>query len=310
MFKEEIKKTKLGADIPLIYHFAMLQDEQRMLNFKDAIDSSVPVGGKVLELGGGTGVMSYYAAQKASKVYCVEQIPENVKAARKFLSSNPNGDRVEVVQANAFEYLPPEPVDVVICEMIHVGMLREKQIEMMESFKRRYRARFGDRLPHFIPEGFIQAVQALEYDFNFFGYNAPVPLFQIPGDKTRKSNELSDPVVFQTAQYKDSLPNSISWNGTFKITEDGNLNSVRVILKNLLTAIPSENRGIFWHNQYLILPLYNPLSVRAGEEVELSFSYIMGCEIEDLLDSMTLNTKFAPNHFSKPEQTLAGYLSR
>ena len=99
MSTQEIQKTKLGADIPLIYHFAMLQDQQRMENFKDAIESTVPVGGKVLELGGGTGVMSYYAAQKASKVYCVEQIPENVKAARKFLSSNVNGHRVEVIPA-------------------------------------------------------------------------------------------------------------------------------------------------------------------------------------------------------------------
>jgi hypothetical protein len=57
------------------------------------------------------------------------------------LALNPNGEKVEVIHADAFEYLPPEPVDVVICEMIHVGMLREKQVEVIESFKRRYTER-------------------------------------------------------------------------------------------------------------------------------------------------------------------------
>lgn len=310
MTMQETKRSKLGADIPLIYHFAMLQDDQRMNNFRDAIDATVPVGGKVLELGGGTGVLSFYAAQKASKVYCVEQIPENVKAARKFLSSNPNGDRVEVIQANAFEYLPPEPVDVVICEMIHVGMLREKQIEMMQSFKRRYTERFGEKLPQFIPEAFIQGVQPMEYDFNFFGYNAPVPLFQIPGDTRRKAKELSDPVVFQTEEYRNPLASTLSWDGSFKITEDGTLNSVRMVMKNVLTIIPAENRAVFWHNHYLILPLENPIDVKAGEEISISLSYTMGCEIEEFLENLKVEKKYVPNHFSQPEQTLAGYLNR
>ena len=92
----------------------------------------------MLELGGGTGVLSCFAAAKADKVYCVEFNPDMVKEARKFLAMNPNGHKVEVIHADAFEFLPPEPVDVVICEIINVAMLREKQIEVIENFKRRY----------------------------------------------------------------------------------------------------------------------------------------------------------------------------
>jgi len=287
-------KTNLGANIPLIYHFAMLQDEQRMKNFRDAIYSTVPVGGKVLELGGGTGVMSFYAAQKASKVYCIEQIPENAKAAQKFLSANQNGDRVEVICADGFDYLPPEPVDVVICEMLHVGMLRERQIEMIESFKRRYRERFGDKLPHFIPEAFIQAVQPVEYDFNFFGYKAPVPLFQAPGDAVRCRKELADPIVFQTAEYQSSLPRSITWEGALKVTADGTINAIRMILKNVLAILPQQNRGIFWLNQYLILPLNSPVVVSEGEDITLELSYNMGCEIDELVESLHVNKVYDP----------------
>jgi predicted RNA methylase len=45
----------------------MLMDENRMRNFKAAIDHVVFPGAKVLELGGGTGVLSWFSAAKASR---------------------------------------------------------------------------------------------------------------------------------------------------------------------------------------------------------------------------------------------------
>ena len=112
--EREIESCYLGQFIPVHYHHNMLMDQNRMLNFKSAIDYAVKPGAKVLELGGGTGVLSWFAAAKAAKVYCVEFNPDMVKEARKMLAMNPNGHKVEVVHADAFEYLPPEPVDVVI----------------------------------------------------------------------------------------------------------------------------------------------------------------------------------------------------
>ena len=104
----------LGQFIPLHYHFNMLRDQTRMVPFREAIELTVPDGATVLELGGGTGVLSWFAAQKARQVWCVERNPALVRASRSFLRSNLNGERVTVVQADAMNYLPPEPVDVVI----------------------------------------------------------------------------------------------------------------------------------------------------------------------------------------------------
>jgi hypothetical protein len=78
-------------------------------------------------------------------------------------------------------------------------------------------------------------------------------------------------------------------------------------MKNVLTIIPAENRAVFWHNHYLILPLENPIDVKAGEEISISLSYTMGCEIEEFLENLKVEKKYMPNHFSQPEQTLAGY---
>ena len=75
----------LGQFIPLHYHHNMLKDDNRMSNFKAAIDQVVFDGAKVLELGGGTGVLSCFAAARASKVWCVEFNPalDNVWSLKK-----------------------------------------------------------------------------------------------------------------------------------------------------------------------------------------------------------------------------------
>lgn len=67
--------------------------------FRDAINLVVPEGSKVLKLGGGTRVLSFFAAQKASKVWCVERNPAMVRAAKQFPDRNAGGERVQVVQA-------------------------------------------------------------------------------------------------------------------------------------------------------------------------------------------------------------------
>src|SRR3978361_499877 len=92
----------LGQFIPIQYHHNMLMDENRMGSFKAAIDYVVKPGAKVLELGGGTGVLSWFAAARASKVWCVEFNPAMVDEAQRLLALNANGDKVEVVRADAF----------------------------------------------------------------------------------------------------------------------------------------------------------------------------------------------------------------
>jgi len=104
--ESEAEHCYLGQFIPLQYHHSMLMDGNRMENFKAAIDYVVRPGAKVLELGGGTGVLSWFAAAKADKVWCVEMNSELVAESRKLLAKNPNGHKVEVVHANAFDYLP------------------------------------------------------------------------------------------------------------------------------------------------------------------------------------------------------------
>lgn len=267
----------------------MLADDVRMQSFREAIEKLLPIGGTVLELGGGTGALSFFAAQRAKKVWCVERNRELVEFARQTLAKNPNTECIEVIEADAAEYLPPEPVDMVICEMLHTALVREKQVEIINSFKDRYLRKFGPPLPIMVPDTSLLAVQAVNHDFAVNGYYAPVPVFQIPYHQQPLTTALSELKIYETVQYRELLPLYICWNGILVATEDGEVNALRFVTKNLIGIFQDEERWNEWHNNYLVLPIERPLRVEAGDWIDVSLRYRVGAPISDLADSMVVS---------------------
>lgn len=296
---------ELGQFIPLQYHYNMLNDSERMQGFKAAINHVVRPGAKVLELGGGTGVLSFFAAQHAAHVWCVERNPELIQAARRILTQNPCGEKVEIVRADAAHYLPPEPVDAVICEMVHVGMLREKQLSIIHGFKERYLKRFGGPLPLFVPEACMQAVQPVQHDFNFEGYFAPTILFQNPTAVHGKTKDLAYPAIFQKFAYENEIPQTCGWDGCIEISSDGELNALRFVTKNILAILPMEKRTVDWRSQYLVVPLHEPMHVDAGDVVEIQFEYPAGASFDDLISSLSVKNISSENLSKLDEQFVA-----
>ncbi|MFC0251913.1 methyltransferase domain-containing protein [Massilia consociata] len=284
--EREIESCYLGQFIPVHYHHNMLMDQNRMHSFKSAIHYAVRPGAKVLELGGGTGVLSFFAAQQAERVYCVEFNPDMVREARKFLAMNPNGHKVEVIHADAFEYLPPEPVDVVICEMIHVAMLREKQVEVIESFKRRYLAKFGGPLPVFLPEAVIMAAQPISQEYDFEGFHAPIVQFQETGVVYPGTVELAQPAVYSLIDFSQPVDTVFAWEGAIMVEKSGMLNAMRFITKNVLAIVQEESNTIDWLNHYMTLPLAQPVRVQAGDLLHVAFQYRAGGSIPSLQASL------------------------
>jgi predicted RNA methylase len=290
--EREIESCYLGQFIPVHYHHNMLMDQNRMHGFKSAIDYAVRPGAKVLELGGGTGVLSWFAAAKAAKVYCVEFNPDMVKEARKMLALNPNGEKVEVIHADAFEYLPPEPVDVVICEMIHVAMLREKQVEVIESFKRRYLERFGGPLPVFLPEAVIMAVQPLQQEYDFEGFYAPIVQFHETQVVYPGTVEMAHPAVYSIIDFSQPNQLTYAWQGKFVVQRAGQINAMRFVTKNVLAVVQDRATTIDWLNHYMTLPLAVPVQAREGDVLEVSFQYRAGGSIPSLQASLKAELVF------------------
>jgi predicted RNA methylase len=271
--------------IPLQYHVPMLLDEHRMGSFEQAIARVVRPGMHVLDLGAGTGVLSFFAVQQGATVTAVEREPIVLAAARSALGAAV-GDRVRLVHADAREYVPDRPVDVVLCEMMHVGQLRERQIEVIGAFKRRYRDAFDGPLPRFIPEACIQAVQPVQQDFTFHGYAVAAPQFQDPYASQPRTVPVARPAVFQQFFYSAELPQTCAADLEFTVEEPGWVNAVRVITKNLLATGVAPPSSIEWLMSYLVVPLRSPLFADRGDRVRITFAYRPGDEIHVLTDSV------------------------
>lgn len=303
--EREAESCYLGQFIPLHYHHNMLMDSNRMLAFKTAIKHVVFPGAKVLELGGGTGVLSWFAAEQADKVWCVEFNPDMVNEATRLLAQNPYGEKVEVIHADAFEYLPPEPVDIVICEMIHVAMLREKLLEVIANFKQRYLEKFGGPLPIFMPEAVIMAVQPMQQEYCFEGYSAPIVQFQETHAIYAGSVQMAEPAVYSIIDLSAPIDMLISWQGSFCMTKDGNLNALRFITKNILSVVQQQNTSIDWLNHYMVLPLPSAVQVKAGDIIDVSLRYRGGASIASLQNALQAVIRQPESHTIRGEAVFA-----
>lgn len=280
----------LGQFIPLHYHGQMLSDERRMSSFQEAILKLVPEGAHVVELGAGTGVMSFFASQRARKVTCIERLPHVAAAARRLLAANGAAHKVTVVEGDARSFMPDEPADVVICELLHVALLREKQTEVLAGFKARHEQYFGRSIPRIIPEASILAVQPVYQPYDFHGYHAPVPLFLEPGSVHANTIEMGPPEVYAVAEYLGDIPGSIAVDGHVLAERAGSINALRFITKNLVGIFPEEGRSADWHMQYMSIPLPRAVPVQAGDQLRISFQYETGGSIESLMSSLQAQT--------------------
>ncbi|WP_374339283.1 methyltransferase domain-containing protein [Leeia sp.] len=276
-----------GALIPLQYHYHMLSDQARLGAFQQAIAAVIQPGQVVLELGCGTGVLSFLAAQRARTVLAVELLPEMVNTSRHLLAQNGVADRVEVIHADAHDYLPPEPVDVVICEMLHSALLQESQLSVMRTFCQRYQAHFGN-LPRFLPEATLLGVQLIEQQYDFAGYHAPVPLFRQADSLDEHVRLRSEAQCVLSLDYRQPLPASMQWAHTFHIEQSGLCNALRLITKHLLAILPDTARSIDWHSQYLHWPLPKPMHLQPGMKLTIRANYAAGAPVMALTQGLQI----------------------
>ena len=108
-------------------HVGMLQDEQRMTAYHDAIKLNAErhfKGKVVLDLGAGTGVLSIWAAQAGAKhVYAVEAT-DVATHAEKMAEAHGFGSVITVLRGRMEELELPCKVDVLLSEWMGYFLLR------------------------------------------------------------------------------------------------------------------------------------------------------------------------------------------
>ena len=99
-----------------------LKDSVRTNLFRGAISRVVQKGDVVVDVGAGSGILSFFAAESGvSKVYAVEVEPFLAQKLRESVNLNGLTEVVEVMQGDIREVCLPGGVDVVIAEIIEQG---------------------------------------------------------------------------------------------------------------------------------------------------------------------------------------------
>jgi len=109
----------------------MMQDYIRTSTYQSAIlqNANEFKGKVVLDVGAGTGILSYFAIQAgARKVYAVEA-SNMAQYAKELAKSNKSCDSVEVIAGKIEEISLPEDVDIIISEPMGYMLFNERMLE-------------------------------------------------------------------------------------------------------------------------------------------------------------------------------------
>lgn len=160
------------------FPYMCLKDETRTLAFRDAIRAVVRPGDVVVDVGAGTGILSFFAAQAgAAKVFAVEIDPVCAAALRRSIELNELSDRVRVIQGEAGAADLPHDVDVVVAEIIETGLLDEQQVPVLNALRRRGIITRATRL---LPELYETTLQLVAAEHRYYGFEIAAPKHEWP----------------------------------------------------------------------------------------------------------------------------------
>jgi PRMT5 arginine-N-methyltransferase/ribosomal protein L11 methyltransferase PrmA len=119
-------------------HEKMLLDRARCEAYREAIMRSVRPGDVVVDLGSGTGLLSYFSVQAgAKKVYALE-VSRIANLLEKVRGDNGMSDKVQVMRGHSREINLPEKCDVLVTETLSdMGFDSEDMIAYVNDVRQR-----------------------------------------------------------------------------------------------------------------------------------------------------------------------------
>lgn len=260
--------------IPQPYHHMMLANAARMAAFRHGIAAVVRPGDVVVEAGAGTGVLSALAAQAGAKqVYALELSPDLAAVARRTLDLNGLSAHVTVVEGPAQAFVPPEPVDVVICEMLHVGLVNEQQVPVVRAVA----ANLPDLARvRWLPYAAVSAVQLMEVDYSYEGLEIPLIRSSNPYIEDPRLAAASEPVTYWVCEMH-APETRVETVVALTAARAARVNAVQLITKAVMTP-GFEHPDNDWYLFQLQLPM--PVrDVAAGETLLLRLAYDAGAPL-------------------------------
>ena len=103
---------------------------------------------------------------------------------------------------------------------------------------------------------------------------------------------MAPPAVYGIIDFSQSNELTYAWQGKFVVEKDGQVNAMRFVTKNVLAVVAERSTTIDWLNHYMALPLAAPVTVRAGDVLQVSFQYRAGGSIPSLEGALRAEVVF------------------
>ncbi|RKX93587.1 MAG: hypothetical protein DRP84_08240 [Spirochaetes bacterium] len=266
-----------GPYIPLIYHYNLLCDSNRVDAFSKAISEKVGKNDVVVDLGAGVGILSILAAKNAKKVYAVDFDFEVVQTGKAIVKSLGYEDKIEYILDDAREVTLPEKVDVIICEMMDTGLISELQVPVM------------NRALDFIGKGNskkiipLKAVSSLQFvysDYLFYDFSFKLPHFEAYGSRTAEK-VISKEEIYDVTYFNKKNEIYLDKKITTEAITSGKVNGIRI--KTYVETCDGITAGqSSWFNPPLVLPLSRDYYVSKGDLMIAYISYEFGGGLKNL----------------------------
>ncbi|HEX8172861.1 MAG TPA: 50S ribosomal protein L11 methyltransferase [Thermoanaerobaculia bacterium] len=270
----------------LNYHRRLLADEQRTSAYERAIAATVRPGDIVIDLGCGSGILSFFACRAgARRVYAIDELPV-IELARELAASNGLADRIVFINRRSRDAQIDERADVIVTEIMGNNGFDEQIVSATAHAARAWLRPGGTLLPrsvemHAAPVdvdaiGFWRG-DRYRLDFASVAARATQTFHAVrvaPDQLLAPGQRLTRAIL---GEEEPSLRGTAEW----RIERAATLHALAVWFRAELTeAIDITNDPVggcpSW--KHSLFPLPRPFAVRAGEVVRAELQTFDGTE--------------------------------
>lgn len=216
------------------FPYMCLRDKSRTEKFRQVISKVINKQDTVLDIGSGSGILSFFAAEAgAKKVFAVEIDHLLADSLRKSIKLNNLSDVIEVFEGNVLDIKLPKNVNVLIAEIIETGLIDELQIPVLNTLRKKGVITYKTRL---IPAGYTTFLQLVNSDNEYYGYKITAPKHEWPFYQSENNGWIktevkpaSDLIKLVTYDFAGGLINeSVDKIVNFNVKKNAKFNGLRL----------------------------------------------------------------------------------
>ena len=264
----------------LDYHRELLADETRTTAFREAIFRTVRPGDVVIDLGCGSGILSWFACQAgAARVYAIDST--RMADVTSFLARQLGfADRVTVIRKESREVELPERAGVLISETLGVTGFDEGIAGSVRDARARLLTEDARIVPSSLGVSLVPVELDYDYDKHVAFWSEPHYGLDLSAMRVFASNSIAFAHIRGNAHlgapremFSMTLGDAIEATGkaTFAIERDGFLHGFGAFFTATLapgiTLTNGRARETSWSQAFL--PLEVPVPMRKGQAVEV-----------------------------------------